>query len=30
MQQEHINRNTILYACEGETHFGHDPFVCEQ
>ena len=29
MQQEKINSNIILYACEGETHFDHDPFVYE-
>ncbi|MVM36104.1 helix-turn-helix domain-containing protein [Spirosoma sp. HMF4905] len=29
MQQEQNNNNIILYACEGETHFGHDPFVYE-
>jgi AraC-like DNA-binding protein len=29
MQQEQINSNIILYACEGETHYEHDPFVYE-
>lgn len=29
MQQEQINRNIILYACEHETHLDHDPFVYE-
>jgi AraC-like DNA-binding protein len=29
MQQEQINRNIILQACEGETHFGHTHFVHE-
>ncbi|WP_221393657.1 AraC family transcriptional regulator [Dyadobacter sp. NIV53] len=29
MQPEQINPNIILYACESETHFDHDPFVYE-
>jgi AraC family transcriptional regulator, exoenzyme S synthesis regulatory protein ExsA len=29
MQLEQINSNIILYACEGETHLGYDPFVYE-
>jgi AraC-like DNA-binding protein len=29
MHQEQTIRNFLLYACEGETHFAHDPFVYE-
>jgi hypothetical protein len=29
VQQEQINRNIVLYACEGETHLEHDLFVYE-
>ena len=29
MEEEQIKPNIILYACEGESHFGHDPFVYE-
>jgi AraC-like DNA-binding protein len=29
MQQEQLNRNIILQACEGETHFGRTHFVHE-
>jgi AraC-like DNA-binding protein len=29
MQQEQINRNIILHACEGGTNIGHTPFVHE-
>lgn len=29
MQQEQIQRNILLLACEPETDFGHDPFVYE-
>lgn len=29
MYQAHSTRNVLLYTCEGETPFGHDPFVYE-
>lgn len=29
MQKELIQHNIFLYACEGETHLEHDPFVYE-
>lgn len=29
MQKEFIQQNIFLYACEGETHLEHDPFVYE-
>ncbi len=29
MQQEQIQHNILLYACQGETYAAHDPFVYE-